>query len=283
MSGSLSECAAGEGRRTHSSAIMGDVVPPPSAIRAEPNRIPSAGQADAVVPKYIRIRDWLMDRILSLDLKRGEQLPSEHDLVRQFGASRVTVRQALEALRAEGIVESQHGRGWFLRRVRAVQNLGRLQGFGEMLAPMGVRVHSKVLDVSECAAPEAISNAFALPQGTNVVRIARLRLAGVRVMSYDLSYFPLDIGRRLSQEDLARQDVFVLFERALGIRLGFADVTIEVAPAEDDPATRLNVTMGTLIFKLTRLTHDCRGIPIDFEYVYGLPEAHQFTVRVPRR
>ena len=224
-----------------------------------------------------------MDRILSLDLKRGDRLPSEYDLVRQFTVSRVTVRQALEALRAEGIVESQHGRGWFLRRVRAVQNLGRLQGFGEMLAPMGVRVQSKVLDISECAAPEAVANAFGLSQVVNVVRIARLRLAGVRVMSYDLSYFPIDIGRRLSHEDLARQDIFVLLERALGIRLGFADVTIEVAPAEGDPANRLNVPPGTPIFKLTRLTHDGRGIPIDFEYVYGLPEAHQFTIRVPRR
>ena len=102
-------------------------------------------------------------------------------------------------------------------------------------------------------------------------------------MSYDLSYFPIAIGRRLFTEDLARQDVFVLIERALGIPLGFADVTIEVAPAEDDPAGRLNVVAGTPIFKLTRLTHDRRGVPLDFEYVYGLPDAHQFTVRVPRR
>ena len=224
-----------------------------------------------------------MDRILTLDLKRGDKLPSEHDLVRQFEASRVTVRQALEALRTEGIVESQHGRGWFLRRVRAVQNLGRLQGFGEMLAPMGVRVRSTVLDLTECAAPPAVANAFTAPEGTNVVRIGRLRIAGARVMSYDLSYFPVDIGRRLLREDLAREDIFVLLEHVLGIRLGFGDVTIEVSPAEDDPAARLNVASGTPIFKLTRLVHDSRGFPIDFEYVYGLLEAHQFTVRVPRR
>jgi GntR family transcriptional regulator len=224
-----------------------------------------------------------MDHILSQDLNRGDKLPSENELVRHFKASRVTVRQALEALRAEGIIESQHGRGWFLRRVRAVQNLGRLQGFGEILAPMGVSVRSTVLDVAECAAPDAVENAFALPAGTKVIRIARLRLAGVRVMSYDESYFPVDIGRRLLREDLAGQDVFVLFERVLGIKLGFADVVIEVAPAEDEAALRLNVAPGTPIFKLTRLTHDSRGSPIDFEYVYGLPEAHQFTIRVPRR
>jgi GntR family transcriptional regulator len=243
----------------------------------------AAVAARSAAPKYLRIRDWLMDRILALDLKRGDRLPSEHDLVRQFDASRVTVRQALEALRAEGLIESQHGRGWFLRRVRAVQNLGRLQGFGEMLAPMGVRARSIVLEAAECGATEAVANAFGVPKETTVMRIARLRIAGAKVMSYDLSYFPLDIGKRLQREDLARHDIFVLLERALGIRLGFADVTIEVAPAEEDPASRLNIAAGTPIFKLTRLTHDSRGMPIDFEYVYGLPEAHQFTVRVPRR
>jgi GntR family transcriptional regulator len=241
------------------------------------------GTGSPPTPKYIRIRAGLMDRILSLDLNRGDKLPSESELVAQFDASRVTVRRALEALRAEGIVESQHGRGWFLRRVRAIQNLGRLQGFGEMLAPMGVRVRSVVLDLSQCVPPDAVATALAVPQGTNVVRIARLRIAGARVMSYDLSYFPLDIGKRLLREELARQDVFLLLERALGKKLGFADVTIEVGPAEDEPSRWLNVAPGKPIFKLTRLIHDGRGVPIDFEYVYGLPESHQFTVRVPRR
>ena len=250
---------------------------------AEPAPPDVSGAEASSAPKYIRIRDWLLDQILSAGLTRGDRLPSENELVRQFGVSRVTVRQALEALRTDGIIESHHGKGWFLRRVRAVQNLGRLQGFGEMLKPMGVRVRSEVLEFTECAAPEPVARAFGLQDGSNLVRIARLRLAGGRVMSYDLSYFPLDIGRRLREQDLAGQDIFVLLERALGIPLGFADVTIEIAPAEDDPAARLHIEPATPIFKMTRLTHDRRGFPIDFEYVYGLPESHLFKVRVPRR
>ena len=224
-----------------------------------------------------------MEHILSSGFARGEKLPSESDLVRRFDVSRVTVRQALEALRAEGFIESRHGKGWFLRQICAVQNLGRLQGFGEMLAPMGVKVRSKVLDVKECPSPEAVAKAFGLPENASVIQIARLRLAGGRVMSYDLSYFPLDIGRRLREQDLSRQDIFVLLERALGMPLAFADVTIEIAPADDEPAQQLGVKLATPIFKMTRLTHDLRGFPIDFEYVYGLPESHLFKVRVPRR
>ena len=249
--------------------------------KAEPD--PPGYVAVDETPKYVRIRDWLLERILSTGLTRGDRLPSEHDLIRQFDVSRVTVRQALEALRDDGIVESRHGKGWFLRRVCAVQDLGRLLGFGEMLAPMGVRTRSEVLDVAECEAPDAVADAFGLDPGTRLTRIARLRIAGGRVMSYDLSYFPLAIGRRLQQEDLARQDIFVLLERALGIPLGFADVTLEMAAAETETAQRLHVAPGTPLFKMTRLTHNGRGVPIDFEYVHGLPESHVFKVRVPRR
>jgi len=241
------------------------------------------GYVAADAPKYIRIRDWLLERILSTGLTRGDRLPSEHELIRQFDVSRVTVRQALEALREDGIIESHHGKGWFLRRLRAVQDLGRLLGFGEMLAPMGVRTRSEVLDAAECEAPQAVAAVFGLDPGARLMRIVRLRIAGGRVMSYDLSYFPVDIGRRLQQQDLARQDIFVLLERVLGIPLGFADVTLEIAPAEAEPAARLHVGEGAPLFKMTRLTHDCRGVPIDFEYVYGLPESHVFKVRVPRR
>ena len=202
-----------------------------------------------------------MEHILSSGFARGEKLPSESDLVRRFDVSRVTVRQALEALRAEGFIESRHGKGWFLRRICAVQNLGELQGFGEMLAPMGVKVRSKVLDIKECAHPESGGEGVR-PAGTrNVIQIARLRIAGGRVMSYDLSYFPLDIGRRLREQDLSRQDIFVLLERALGMPLGFADVTIEIAPADDEPAQQLGVKLATPIFKMTRLTHDLSRLP----------------------
>jgi GntR family transcriptional regulator len=241
----------------------------------------SANRPDA--PKYIRVRDWLMEHILSSGFSRGEKLPSESNLVRRFDVSRVTVRQALEALRAEGIIESRHGKGWFLRRICAVQNLGRLQGFGEMLAPMGVKVRSKVIEVKECTIPEAVAKALGLSDNSMVTQIARLRIAGGRAMSYDLSYFPLEIGRRLREQDLSRHDIFVLLERTLGMPLGFADVTIEIAPAEDEPAQQLGVALATPIFKMTRLTHDLQGFPIDFEYVYGLPESHVFKVRVPRR
>ena len=57
-------------------------VPRMHRRRPRPNRLHHLPASPVRRSKYIRIRDWLMDRILSFDLKRGDKLPSENDLVR---------------------------------------------------------------------------------------------------------------------------------------------------------------------------------------------------------
>src|SRR5437899_11079441 len=68
------------------------------------------------VPIYARILDTLRQRIASGTYRVGESLPTEAELVSEFGVSRHTVRAALQHLVAEGIVERTAGRGTFLKR-----------------------------------------------------------------------------------------------------------------------------------------------------------------------
>jgi len=62
------------------------------------------------------IADDLADTIESGDLGPGDRLPSEHTLMTQHGVSRLTARAALHQLTDDGLIEPQHGRGWFVRR-----------------------------------------------------------------------------------------------------------------------------------------------------------------------
>jgi DNA-binding GntR family transcriptional regulator len=66
------------------------------------------------LPPYRRIANALRLRISDGTYMAGDRLPSEADLVREFGVSRMTARHAIEILRQEGLVESQHGRGVFV-------------------------------------------------------------------------------------------------------------------------------------------------------------------------
>lgn len=240
------------------------------------------GAAPGKPLKYIAIRDWLSREIASGVFARGEQLPSEHELMARFAVSRVTVRQALDNLRQIGVIEARRGKGYFVSRLTAVQNMQRLQSFGEMMAPLGVTTRSEVLSVEEEPASREIAAALQLATGDPVVRIVRLRIAGGTIVSLDVSHFALDVGRALARLDLEREDVFVLLESRLGIELGFADLTIDVVSAPEREGRLLGVRCGEQILRIRRLTHDARGRGIDYEHLYARLDAMQFRARLGR-
>ena len=64
-----------------------------------------------------RVVAGLKERILAGDLRPGEKLPSEAELVEEYAVSRTVVREAVTRLRAEGLVETFQGRGSFVLAV----------------------------------------------------------------------------------------------------------------------------------------------------------------------
>lgn len=229
--------------------------------------------------KYLAIRDWLAARIADGEFGNGAQLPSEHEIMQRFEVSRVTARQAFDDLRRLGLVVSMRGKGYFVRRFTAVHDLLRLQSFGEMMAPLGVTTHSKVIELVEIAAPKEAAEALRLSQNELILRIVRARMAGGTVISLDVSFFPLDIGQKLARLNLVNNDVFLLIEKDLGLELGFAELTIEVVAAPAVYARHIGVHEGDNVLRIRRLTHDDRGRPVDFEHLYARLDAFQFRVR----
>ena len=149
----------------------------------------SAGAAQPGEPLYRVIKTALKERILSGDYAAGQQLPSENQLMRIFSVSRVTVRQALHQLQKERLVVSYQGKGYFVARAMAVQDLARLQGLGEAVAGSGFSAHSEVLDLAEVAADKRVSDALAVEPGTMVTCLQRVRHIGTRIAAMNSPVF----------------------------------------------------------------------------------------------
>jgi DNA-binding GntR family transcriptional regulator len=79
----------------------------------------------ARAPKYQRIADELRRQIRAGDPAPGQRMPAETDLTERFRVSLPTVRQALAVLRAEGLIESRHGIGTFVKEHRRLQRRSR--------------------------------------------------------------------------------------------------------------------------------------------------------------
>ncbi|MFC4051296.1 MULTISPECIES: GntR family transcriptional regulator [Actinomadura] len=196
----------------------------------------------------------------------GGALPAEADLVREFGTSRNTVREALDLLRAEGLVERCPGVGTLAVAAKYPHGLERLLGLAETLREHG-EVENEVRTTGLITPSTEISDRLRTPPREPVVYIERIRRLNGLPLSLDLTYIARDLGEPLLGEDLARNDIFVLLERIAGQRLGLAEVTLEAVNADPHSAATLDAPRGAALLMLERLTHLADGRPVDLEFI----------------
>lgn len=233
------------------------------------------------VPMHSQIREIIRRRVLDGTYAPHTQMPSEAQMMEAFQVSRITIRQALGDLQKEGLIFKVAGKGSFVAKPKAFQNLSKLQGFGEAMTPSGYETFSQVLSTRRVIASEVVAERLQLAKGSPVFEIQRLRYLNREPISVDVSYFPLALGERLAQEDLATRDVFVILENDLGQQLTHADVQIEAISADESLARHLRMDEASPLLRIERLTHAGRQ-PIDFEYLYYRGDAFQYRLRIDR-
>lgn len=233
-------------------------------------------------PLYAQIKDTLRARILDGTYAPHSQMPSEHALCAMFEVSRITVRQALGDLQKEGLVFRLHGKGTFVAKPKAFQNVTSLQGFAEAMSSMGYEIVNRLLAFRIVKASRHVAQKLGLPEGANVTEIHRVRLLNREPVSLELTWVPERLGKRLAGADLASRDIFLILENDCGVPLGHADVSIDAMLADDEIAHALRVQEGSPVLRIERTTHDTHGAPIDYEYLYFRGDAFQYRLRVDR-
>jgi len=236
----------------------------------------------STLPMHAQIRETIRHRVLDGSYAPHSQMPSESRMMAAFGVSRITIRQALGDLQKEGLIFKVAGKGSFVAKPKAFQNLSRLQGFGEAMGPSGYETFNQVLSTRAVPASEHVAERLRLAPAAPVFEIQRLRYLNREPISVDVSYFPLALGERLVQEDLATRDIFVILENDLGHALTHADVQIDAISADEQLARQLRTAESAPLLRIERLTHAGEQ-PIDFEYLYYRGDAFQYRLRVERK
>jgi GntR family transcriptional regulator len=236
--------------------------------------------ADA--PLHAQIKESLRSRILDGTYPPASQMPSEREIGEQFGASRITVRHALGDLLREGLIFTLQGKGSFVSRPRARQDVTSLMGFAESMTPKGYEVVNQLLGLDVIQAESPVSERLQLPTGARVTRIRRLRLLNREPVSLEFTYVPEAVGVRLAQADLITRDIFLILENDCSTPLGHADLTIDAVLADSQLAQALRIDEGAPVMRIERLTHDRDRRPIDFEYLYFRADAFQYRLVINR-
>ncbi|SAL70765.1 GntR family transcriptional regulator [Caballeronia arvi] len=249
--------------------------------RSMPTRRPTVS-LDSHVPLYTQIKDVLRTGILDGRYPPMSRMPSESELQTMFDVSRITIRQALGDLQKEGLIFKVHGKGSFVSQPKAFQNVTSLQGFAEAMAESGHEIVNRVVQLRFVPAPADVAARLDVEEGSSVAEIHRVRLLNRSPVSYEVTFLPEAIGRRLKRADLATRDIFLMLENDCAVPLGHADLAIDAIAAASEIAAALDVKKGAPLLRIERLTHDAAGKPIDFEYLYFRGDTFQYRLRIDR-
>lgn len=239
-------------------------------------------QSDPSLPLYSQIRDRLRRQIAAGTYQPLQRLPSESELMRLCGVSRITVRQALGELEHEQLIFRVPGKGSFVARPKPFQRLTRLQGLAEAMSPFGHHTSNRVLSLLELPASAEVARQLGLSVGQPVCEIRRVRYLDQQPLSLDVTYVPLALGRQLAQADLQQRDIFLILEQDCGVALGHADLAIDSVAADVALAAWLGLSPGSPVLRIERLTFDTNLQAIDFEYLYCRTDNFQFRLTVTR-
>ncbi|MBV9582443.1 MAG: GntR family transcriptional regulator [Chloroflexi bacterium] len=230
--------------------------------------LPRLVEPSSPVPLYFQVANVLQARIFAGSLQPGALIGTEKQLAAEFGVSRITIRKALEVLRADGLLKVERGLGTFVADDPRPVAPTALHVFLDDILARGETLQVIQDEQSEVAAPAEVAHALGVRSGTKVLRIKRHMIppdrnderAGVWV-----TYFLTRETWRLVDMMRGRGSVLQAVDRAPGLRLTQGHEVIRAIAADNETAAWLEVPPGFAILRIERHYQTASGRTV----VYG--------------
>ncbi len=233
-------------------------------------------------PLYFQIKSILEAKILSQEFKENERLPSEAELSQQFNVSRITIQRALADLLKAGLIYRDRGKGTFVTQGARLMNPA-LKGSIQDLILAGKRNRIKVLSFSEAPVPQDLSKTFGLGDAEKVFLLECIRLIPEGPQAYSLIYFPPDLGRMISPDELTETIEFISFaEQKLRHEAHRANQTIDVGAADRVIAKHLLVKPKTPLLVIRRDYYTRKGVLMYAAKSYFRTDRFKYEIELTR-
>jgi GntR family transcriptional regulator len=232
--------------------------------------------------KALRVYLSLRDDIANGAYPEAALLPGEQRLAESFGVSRVTVRRALDALAADGLIEKRAGAG---SAVTARDEASPIRADFATLLPqlveMGRRTTARLLAFSYGPAPAAVARAMGLAPGTRVQTAVRVRALEGRAFSHLTTHVPEDVARKYDEADLATTPLFQLLERG-GVTVEDAHQSVTATLASPEVAEALDISVGSALLSLRRVVRDADGRGVEHLSALYRPDMFRLEMHLTR-
>ncbi|WP_421998582.1 GntR family transcriptional regulator [Reyranella sp.] len=239
------------------------------------------------IPAYYRIYQVLSERIATGLYRLGSQLPTDSEIMAEFGVGRHTARSAVEELVARQLVRRFPGRGTFVLE----SNPSRPDWSARALEDLQIHDPEARFDLHgiESLAHDAdprVAALLQLPPGEGMMRISWSRVRPEGPIGFCAAHLPQHLADRLPA-DMAQQmhsaRVIPLIEKHCGIQAFRVQQTSSAVAADRHLARRLDVAEGTALLLLQRAYFDIEGTAVYYSDLWVRPDRYVHKIELFRQ
>ncbi len=219
---------------------------------------------DYAPPKYAQVVAEIKRRIEAGEYPPGSLLPSEHQLVDDFGVSRPTIVKALASLRQDGWIDTQQGRGSFVRGRPALAGAERTRPAQNVLELPETVLSGKLIQAGVKLAPVYVTTLLGLEPGASAFLRQRLFVEDGEPAELASLWLPLELakGTDLASPELLDQSVRQQLQTRKKVRLDHAVERISARKPSGEEAGLLEVAADAPVLNVIVTAYDAESKPV---------------------
>jgi len=241
--------------------------------------------ARSSMPLYQQIKSRIGADIREGLLRPGDRVPSESELERDYGVSRITVRQAISALVQDGQLYRVPGKGTYVSSP-TVAPLAAFTSFSENMRSQGLTPSYRVLSSRWGEPSDLVRAELEMGPGERVFELERLLLAGGEPIGLQYGSYPErlvgSLASQLTSATLGTSSLYQMLEERLGLRLERAEEIIGPAVANRKEVSLLEVAEQAPVLVVKRIAWLQTGEPVETVKLVFRGDKYRYRVDVRR-
>ncbi len=218
-------------------------------------------------PLHKQLEEIILQKLDTEEWAANTMIPSENELSKQYGVSRMTIRAALNRIASMGRLYSVPGKGTFVSTAK-IESLPLTQhGIREQLEQMGYQTITKVIGLDRMEANAKVSKHLNLQPNQEVYEIKRLRIVKNIPFSIHTSYVSVQDCPNIDLKNLEEMQLCDIIESIFGYPILRRVETLESVAAQPAEAVLLGLEKGHPLLMLENDVYTRDNKPIEYNKV----------------
>lgn len=234
------------------------------------------------VPLYYRLAEIVKQKILNSEFEVGEPIPTEAELEKEYGVSRITVRQAIDLLCKQEFLARERGKTPYVAQSKLEHTFGPISSFTKNIRAKGLTPSTKILSLCYAKPPATVARYLQINE-EDVILLKRLRLVNNEPVAIDITYLQKNGLSQLVKKGISQESLYESLEHNYGILIDEIDETIQVQSTGRKESKLLKTKVGSPCLLSHRIVRDVKRKVIAYSSTIYRGDRYKYHARLKGR